>query len=149
MSTSACGHPIGARIAKFRRAEATVFVAGEFVTKAVEGPATPEARDQSWSLFSVAMVSLGAACLGYLNRYATGIHSLRQLFPNKWSLILTTDLVVRSERWGRLREDFTRAPPIQDTMLMLPGISSLVLAPSGRRATGPFGGKPASCFQFL
>jgi len=103
--------PLGARVAKFRRAEATVFVAGEFVTKAFEGPSTPAAWDESWALFSVAMVSLGAASPGNLNKYANGVRQLRSLFDNKWPLILTTDLVVRSERWGRLREDFGRAPP--------------------------------------
>ena len=103
--------PQGARVAKFRRAEATVFVAGEFVTKAIEGPSTPEAWDESWALFSVAMVSLTAASPGNLNRYASGIRTLRGLFPSKWSLILTTDLVIRSERWGRIREECARSPP--------------------------------------
>jgi len=99
----------GARIAKFRRAEATIFIGGEFVTKAIEGPSTPESWEDSWALFAVAMTSLGAASPGSLNRYANGIRMLRQY--HKWSMLLTTDLVVRSERWGRLREEFARNPP--------------------------------------
>jgi len=97
--------PLGPRMAKFRKLEATAFVAGEFVTKSLDGPSSFAAWEQSWGLFSVAMVSLGAATPGSLQTYLAGMRNLVRLFPTKWGHVSSTDLVVRSERWSRIRED--------------------------------------------
>ena len=104
-------NPHGARVAKFRRVEAAIIVGSEIVQRSVEGPNTVEAWEQSWALFSVAMISVGAATAGSLNLYAAGLRTLLRLFPGKWPILLTTDLIVRSERWGRIRELMERAPP--------------------------------------
>jgi len=96
--------PYGARVARFRKTEAAVFVAGELVTKRVDGPSSFDAWLVSWELFAVAMVSLGAARVGTLARYRNGVQQLVKLFPKMWGILQTTDVIVRSERWGRLRE---------------------------------------------
>jgi hypothetical protein len=101
----------GARLSKFRKTEASVLVGDTFVRKLVEGPGTFEAWSQSWSLFAVAMVTLGEASLGSLQLYYSGVVKLMRLFPDRWPVLLTTDVIVRSERWGALREAFERNPP--------------------------------------
>jgi len=39
-----------------------------------------------------------------MNRYRSGMVQLAKLFPKLWPIMCTTDVVLRSERWGRLRE---------------------------------------------
>jgi len=102
---------LGPRVAKFRRTEATVFSAGAFITRSIDGPTTFQDWEASWGLFAVGMVSLQAASPGTLNAYLAGIRMLLRLFPARWGQIAAADLVVRSERWSRIREDFERAPP--------------------------------------
>jgi hypothetical protein len=103
--------PLGPRLARFRRTEASVLIGGAFVTRNLEAPPSFAAWEESWALFSVAMVSLNAAAPGSLNCYLAGIKQLLKLFPARWSVIAGVDLVVRSERWLRLREDAERVPP--------------------------------------
>ena len=50
------------------------------------------------------MDSLNAARIGTMNRYKNGLVQLHKLFPNMWPVMSTTDVIIRSERWGRLRE---------------------------------------------
>jgi len=57
------------------------------------------------------MVSLGLATLGSLRLYETGMIKLMRLFPDRWAVLLTTDVVVRSERWAAIRERFERDRP--------------------------------------
>jgi len=102
---------LGPRMSKFRRTEASVFVGGELVTKSLDGPSNFNGWEESWSLFAVAMISLGAATPGSLQAYHAGIKQLLRLFPGKWGTIAAVDLVARSERWTRLREEFERSPP--------------------------------------
>ena len=102
---------LGPRMSKFRRTEASVFVGGELVTKTLEGPSNFAGWEESWSLFAVAMISLNAATPGSLQAYHAGIKHLLRLFPSKWGTIAAVDLVARSERWTRLREDFERSSP--------------------------------------
>jgi len=103
---------LGPRLAKFRKTEASVFSGGAFVTRTIDGPTSFQDWEASWSLFSVAMISLGAASPGALQAYLAGMRTLLRLFPARWGQIMAADLVVRSERWTRLREDFERlAPP--------------------------------------
>ena len=99
-------------MAKFRRTEAAVWVAGSYVTKSLDGPNTYDAWEESWSLLSVAMVSLGEATPGTMNAYGSGIKTLLTLFPGKWGQIAAADMVVRSERWCRLREYAERTSPL-------------------------------------
>ena len=96
--------PYGARLARFKKTDAAVFVGGELVHKRTDGPTTFECWLSAWDLFSVAMVSLGAATLGTMNRYRGGMVQLMKLFPNMWPVLATTDIVLRLERWGWLRE---------------------------------------------
>jgi len=98
-------------LAKFRRTEASVLVGDTFVRKLVEGPGTYDAWCQSFAIFGVAMVTLGAATLGTMNLYQAGIAKLLRLFPGRWQVLMASDIVVRSERWGALRESFERNPP--------------------------------------
>jgi len=96
--------PFGSRLARFRKTDAQVFVGNTLVTKRVDGPANFECWLSSWDLFSVALVSLGAARLGTCMRYRAGMTQLMKLFPRHWGVLQTTDIVLRSERWGRIRE---------------------------------------------
>ena len=66
-------NPLGPRMAKFRRTESSVLIGGEFVTRHIEGPSSYANWEDSWSLFSVGMISLGAATPGSLAAYAAGI----------------------------------------------------------------------------
>jgi hypothetical protein len=88
-----------------------VLVGDTFVKKLVEGPSSFEAWAQSWSIFAVAMATLGEATIGSLQLYHAGVVKLMRLFPDRWPVLLTTDVIVRSERWGALREAFERNPP--------------------------------------
>jgi len=96
--------PFGSRLSRFRKTDAAVFVGNTLVSKRVEGPHGFEAWAASWDLFAVAMVSLGAAKIGTLNKYRAGVVQLTRLFPKMWAVLQTTEVVVRSERWSRLRE---------------------------------------------
>ena len=102
---------LGPRVAKFRRVETAVFTGGEFVSKILDGPASYADWENSFNLFAVSMVTLGACTPGALQHYLMGIRALTRLFPSKWSQISAADLVVRSERWTRIREDMERFPP--------------------------------------
>ena len=102
---------LGPRLSKFRRTEASVFVGGELVTKSLDGPATFAGWEESWGIFAVAMISLGQATPGSMQAYLNGVKTMLRLFPTKWGSISAADLVMRSERWGRMRELFERSPP--------------------------------------
>jgi len=101
--------PFGARLSKFKKTDASVFIGGELITKRVEGPGSFECWCSSWDLFAVAMVSLGGARIGTLNAYKAGMIQIMRLFPRMWPVLATTDVVLRSERWGRLREQLETA----------------------------------------
>ena len=81
------------------------------MTRTLEGPKTVEAWEQSWALFSSAMVSLNQASPGPLAMYADGLRTLLPLFPGRWDTLLTTDIIVMTERWGRFTEQFELSPP--------------------------------------
>ena len=124
----------GARLKHFARAEAAVFINGAFVSRTLEAPTSVEAWEQSWALFSVAMVSLNEASPGTMAMYADGLRTLLSLFPSRWDALLATDIIVRTERWSRLREQFELSPP--------PGFSSeapwdAVIAASAFNHAGP------------
>ena len=59
----------GQRVARMRRTDAQVWVAGELQTKRIDGPGTYAAWLAAWELFAVAMLSLGHASVDTLNRY--------------------------------------------------------------------------------
>jgi len=101
--------PYGARAARFRKTEASVFIAGELVSKRVDGPSSYDAWAASWDLFASDMISLRAARVGTLNRYKAGVLQLTRLFPRMWGILQTTDVIVRTERWSRLREQVESA----------------------------------------
>jgi len=50
------------------------------------------------------MISLGAARIGTLKKHRSGLVSLMRLFPRMWHVLQTTDIIVRTERWSRIRE---------------------------------------------
>jgi len=102
--------PLGPRAAKFQKTEASVLIGGAFVTKILDAPSSFPAWEDSWALFANAMISLNAARPGTLNAYLDGVKTLLRHFPGKWGSIVATDLLVRSERWLRIREDLERAP---------------------------------------
>jgi len=104
--------PLGPRLARFRKSEAAVLIGGAFVTKLIDAPPGFDAWEESFLLFSVAMVTLSAATPGTMNGYLTGIKKLLRLFPGRWSQIAGADLVVRSERWGRMREELEAIAPV-------------------------------------
>ena len=96
--------PYGSRLARFKKTDAQVFVGNALVTKRVDGPASFEAWCSAWDLFSVAMISLGAARVGTLMKYKSGMLQLMRLFPKFWGVLHTSDIIVRTERWSKLRE---------------------------------------------
>ena len=59
------------------------------------------------------MISLGEASVGSVQLYAAGISKLLKLLPKRWDVLLTTDMVVRSERWGHIREQYERYGPAE------------------------------------
>ena len=101
----------GPRLARFQDFDAQIIVEGQVVTKRVAAPSTLDGWMDCWELFSVAMVSLGAASIGALKTYSDALKELVTFFPNKWPVIVTTDLVVRTERWARMKERCDRLPP--------------------------------------
>ena len=101
----------GARLAKFATTRAQAFVDGQFVERRIEGPDTWEAWRQFWELFSVGMISLGEASVGSLGRFSNGHGQLMKFFPDRWCVLIITDLIVRSERWGAIREMCERSKP--------------------------------------
>ena len=53
----------------------------------------------------MAMVALNATPLGTMNRYRGGMVQIMKLFGSTmWPVLVTTDVIVRSERCGRVRE---------------------------------------------
>ena len=117
--------PYGSRLARFRKTDAAVFIGNALVQKRVEGPTTFEAWCSSWDLFTVAMVSLGAAKLGAMMKYRAGLVQLTRLFPRFWGVLQTTDILVRTERWSKLREQ-------------LETFAAMGAAPPGFVATAPW-----------
>ena len=101
----------GPRLAKFQDTDAQAMVGGHLVSKRIAAPASLEGWLACWDLFTVAMVSLGAASVGALKAYADGLKDLATLFPSRWPILISTDLVVRTERWSALKERFDRSPP--------------------------------------
>ena len=118
--------PFGSRLSRFRKTDASVFVGNTLVTERVNGPVGFEAWAASWDLFAMAMVSLGAARIGTLAKYRAGIVQLTRLFPRMWSVLHTSETIVRTERWSRLREQIEGlaamgGPPWRGTMRNVPG----------------------------
>ena len=101
----------GPRIARHNDADSTVLIGDKWVTKRIQAPASFAAWRASWDLFECAMVSLGHASRGALSRYVKGIERLTKLFPDRWDVILSTDLIIRSERWESIRENLARFQP--------------------------------------
>ena len=62
-------------------------------------------------LFSVAMMSLDEASMGGLVLHAKGIEILHTLYLEHWTFLLTTDIIVRTERWARIGEIYDLNPP--------------------------------------
>ena len=81
------------------------------MSKRIQAPSTLEGWIACWELFEVAMVALNAASVGALKAYADGLKELATLFPDKWPILVTTDVIVRSERWTDLKERCDRSPP--------------------------------------
>ena len=98
----------GPRLAKHQDTDATVLVGSSWVTRRIQAPNSYTAWKSSWELFETAMISLGYASRGALGRYSKGIEKLTRLFPSSWDIILTSDLLVRSEKWQALREKYSR-----------------------------------------
>ena len=101
----------GPRLARFQDTDAQAMVGGHLISKRLAAPASLEGWLACWDLFTVAMVSLGAASVGALKAYADGLKDLATLFPSRWPILISTDLVVRTERWSSLKERFDRTPP--------------------------------------
>ena len=101
----------GPRLARFQDHDAQVLVGGQLVTKRISGAPSFASWSSSWDLFEVAMVSLGSASVGSLRAYKDGIEQLVTLFPDRWPIIVTTDMIVRTERWSKMRETYDRQPP--------------------------------------
>ena len=101
----------GGRLANFAITEGQVWRDGVLVTQRVSGPESFEAWKFAWGLFTGSMVSLAAASLGSLKLYANGYKKLLKLFPNSWPALLVLDVIVRTEQWKSLREEFELDPP--------------------------------------
>ena len=101
----------GPRLARFQDYDAQVVIGGQVVTKRVAAPSTLEGWMACWELFEVAMIGLNAASVGALKAYSDGLKELATLFPSKWPILVTTDLIVRSERWASIKERCDRSPP--------------------------------------
>jgi len=96
--------PYGSRLARFRKTDATTVVNNELVHRRSDGPATFECWLSAWDLYAVAMISLDAATIGTMNRFRSGMVQLNKLFPKMWPVMATTDVILRTERLSRIRE---------------------------------------------
>ena len=101
----------GPRLANHQDADATVLVGDKWVTRRLQAPASYSCWKSSWELFEVGMISLGLASHGALSRYAKSMEKLAKLFPQSWDVLISTDLLVRSEKWQSLREKYARHQP--------------------------------------
>jgi len=101
----------GPRLARFTDFDAQVVVQGTVVSKRIQAPSTLEGWTACWELFEAAMIGLDAASVGALRVYAAGLKELATLFPDKWPLLVTTDVIVRSERWTDLKEKCDQTHP--------------------------------------
>ena len=73
------------RHSRDRASMALVWVeGGGLQPRKLAGPASFEAWDLAWGVFTAAMLALGAAAPGALARYRTGVRDLNTLFPNLW-----------------------------------------------------------------
>ena len=73
------------RHSRDRASMALVWVeGGGLQPRKLAGPATFEAWDLAWGVFSAAMLALGAAAPGALARYRTGVRDMNTLFPSLW-----------------------------------------------------------------
>ena len=102
----------GPRLARFQDFDAQIVVRGEVITKRISAPSTLSGWTACWELFEVAMIALNAASVGALKTYADGLKELATLFPDKWAVLVTTDVIVRSERWSSIKERCDRDPPV-------------------------------------
>ena len=94
--------PHDRRHAKDHRHMALVPTAEGLQPRLLKGPPHFEAWDQAWSVFTAAMVSLGAATVGALGRYRKGIRSLTLLYPTLWGVVSRADEAMRFEQWPRM-----------------------------------------------
>ncbi|CAK0821592.1 unnamed protein product, partial [Prorocentrum cordatum] len=95
--------PFGKRTAKFLSFRAQVFVAGEWVTKVVQGPPNFAAWRRGWRVFRTAALKLGLSVAGPLDAYEEGVRTVSASFRDKWGLICVVEDHMRSERWERVR----------------------------------------------
>ena len=73
------------RHARDRQNMALVWIeGGGLQPRRLQGPATFEAWDLAWGVFTAAMLSLGAAAPGAMSRYRNGVRDLNTLFPDLW-----------------------------------------------------------------
>ena len=84
---------------------------GVMLSKRLAAPSSYDAWESCWRLFSATMVSLGAASVGALDMYLTGIKLAVTQFPGRWDLVVSTDFLLRSEQWARLRRSCSRSRP--------------------------------------
>ena len=103
--------PFDRRHAKDRRSLGLVFVEAApgqptLQTRTLHGPSSFEVWERHWSVFSTAMLALGAAAPGPLGRYRDGISDLHVLYgPALWGLISRADDAMRSEQWRRMASE--------------------------------------------
>ena len=95
--------PFGKRLMRMMSCRAQVFVEGELVSKALEGPRDFEQWRKCWRVFRNAMLTLNASLPGPLDDYEEGIRQMTRSFPNHWSHIAVIEDQMRSERWEALR----------------------------------------------
>ena len=105
-------NPYGARLHRTKDVDAQILGAdGVMITKRLAAPSSFDAWEACWKLFAASMVSLGAASVGALDLYLDGIKLAVRQFPSRWELVVSTDFLVRSEQWARLRRKCSRSPP--------------------------------------
>merc|ERR1712051_1134588 len=72
------------------------------------GPSSFEAWDLAWSVFTAAMLMLGAAAPGALSRYRAGVRDLNTLYPDLWGVVTRADHSMRHEQWSLMSFDSPR-----------------------------------------
>merc|ERR1711994_853525 len=79
------------------------------------GPTSFHVWLKCWTVFEVAMISLGAASDRTLREYAGGVEKLTKKFtaPEDWPRIMAAEERVRNHWWDRLREEKLAAIPPQ------------------------------------
>ena len=123
----------------------TLLANGDWQPHRSRGPRNLAEWLKAWNVFEAAMLMLGAASPGSLERYREGIENLADWYrhvPGAWAAISAADKQVRLEQWPRMLEQGLSSDPPHVRRPEPAGATSSAIRPGGQatRASSPDGG---------